>query len=153
MLLDFLLTPLTLPDYFYLLVPGTLLLCMTLWQTETPRVYVLVDKNIYSFAFHSKRAWYTTVLRFNTRAPVFRLNTTRRLRGPAATPQQAFQNFVDARIQPEAGDLDVVFFDACIAAKRNRSLLHVTKKSDANFLRYALQEDLPVHSYFVGVRK
>lgn len=52
-----------------------------------------------------------------------------------SVPQQAFQNFIDARIQPEAGDLDVVFFDACIAAKRNRSLLHVTKKSDANFLR------------------
>lgn len=48
---------------------------------------------------------------------------------------QAFQNFIDARIQPEAGDLDVVFFDACIAAKRNRSMLHVTKKSDAAFLR------------------
>lgn len=30
----------------------------------------------------------------------------------------------------------MVFFDACIAAKRNRSLLHVTKKSDASFLRY-----------------
>ncbi|CAN0071785.1 unnamed protein product, partial [Ectocarpus sp. 12 AP-2014] len=48
---------------------------------------------------------------------------------------QAFQNFIDARIQPETDDLDVVFFDACIAAKRNRSMLHVTKKSDANFLR------------------
>lgn len=49
--------------------------------------------------------------------------------------KQAFQNFIDARIQPETDDLDVVFFDACIAAKRNRSMLHVTKKSDANFLR------------------
>ena len=41
MLLDFPLTPLTLPDYLYFLVPGTLLLCMTLEQTETPRVYVV----------------------------------------------------------------------------------------------------------------
>lgn len=48
---------------------------------------------------------------------------------------QAFQNFIDARIQPEAGDLDVVFFDACIAAKRNRSMLQVSKKADAAFLR------------------
>lgn len=49
-------------------------------------------------------------------------------------PAQAFQNFVDARIQPEADDLDIRFFDASITAKRNRSMLHVIKK-DANFLR------------------
>ena len=47
---------------------------------------------------------------------------------------QAFQNFVDARLQPETDDLDIVFFDASIAAKRNRSMRSFIKK-DANFLR------------------
>lgn len=41
---------------------------------------------------------------------------------------------MDARIQPEEGDLDIVFFDACITAKRNRSMRSLVKK-DANFLR------------------
>ncbi|CAN0189806.1 unnamed protein product, partial [Laminaria digitata] len=47
---------------------------------------------------------------------------------------QAFQNFVDARLQPETDDLDILFFDASITAKRNRSMRSFIKK-DANFLR------------------
>jgi dDENN domain len=41
---------------------------------------------------------------------------------------QAFQNFIDARIQPDPEDLDVKLFDESIEAKRNRSRLHVIKK-------------------------
>ncbi|CAM9708738.1 unnamed protein product, partial [Scytosiphon promiscuus] len=72
---------------------------------------------------------------FNVEDYLDKLERDSRPFAEAMCDTQAFQNFIDARIQPEAGDLDVVFFDACIAARHNRSLLHVTKKSDANFLR------------------
>jgi hypothetical protein len=41
---------------------------------------------------------------------------------------QAFQNFIDARMQPDPDDLDIIFFDESIEAKKNRSRLQVIKK-------------------------
>ena len=41
---------------------------------------------------------------------------------------QAFQNFIDARIQPDPADLDVKLFDESIEAKKNRSRLQVIKR-------------------------
>lgn len=35
---------------------------------------------------------------------------------------------MDARIEPEEGDLDVTFFDACIAARKVRTVRSVMKK-------------------------
>eukprot|EP00612_Vaucheria_litorea_P002070 CAMPEP_0171456624 /NCGR_PEP_ID=MMETSP0945-20130129/3034_1 /TAXON_ID=109269 /ORGANISM="Vaucheria litorea, Strain CCMP2940" /LENGTH=904 /DNA_ID=CAMNT_0011982081 /DNA_START=1282 /DNA_END=3996 /DNA_ORIENTATION=- len=46
---------------------------------------------------------------------------------------QAFQNFIDARTNPDPEDLDLILFDEGIEAKRNRSKLNVIKR-DTEFL-------------------
>lgn len=60
---------------------------------------------------------------------------------------QAFQNFIDARIQPDPEDLDVKLFDESIEAKKNRSRLHVIKKDTEvrTFIHMYVHGHLRVH--------
>ena len=75
-----------------------------------------------------------TLLISSARSPLWLTRFPTCLSWPSKRNEQAFQNFVDARLQPESDDLDIVFFDASITAKRNRSMRSFIKK-DANFLR------------------